>query len=634
MATSGNSKNLTAALEYAKLGWPVFPVHAVSSNGTCTCPGRQRCSSPGKHPLTQHGFKDATTDHQQIRLWWTENPWANVAIAMGSASGVIALDIDPRHGGNDTLANLLSEHGQLPDTVEAQTGGGGYHYLFKPKNGHAPTCIVGPGVEIRGEGSYIVAPFSRHASGKAYRWAPQHSPLSKSPAVLPDWLEASQDPEPFPIEQNGEGTSIPQYYVEGERNKSMFKDASAMRRRGFDAEAIFQALKVQNQHKCKPPLSDYELSQIASNVERRYDPGPYGPGEAPAKPEKDSKSAKPVISLDIREILTKPYVPPNWLIPEWICRDNSCTLLAGEWGSAKSVLSLHLALNLARQGGKRTFANYLPLGGPPMRVLYIDQENPLAVVEQRLKRISAGLGISPEEYDSLSLRYLHKQSMNPDTPEGYQRLLAQIEDFQPDIMFWDSLSRLHTREENSNSEMGAYYNEIIDPLKEQYQIGIIILHNMGKGRGENGRKRPLEERVRGGSAIMDAADNGWAIDKASISERELHLIKNRQGTNPRALSLILEDSDDDTELALKAVDLASEVDDEIWGLLEDQKHAGSLRAALVKHLEIKNQLAFDTADKAVSRVLKRLTKQRKIKRKREGMAVRVWLSSYAPGDAK
>ena len=90
---------LEAALSYARKGWQVLPLHSIRPDGGCTC-GNPGCGSPGKHPRTQHGVKDATTDEKLIRTWWSRWPDANVGVATGPASGIWwSFDVDPRHDG-------------------------------------------------------------------------------------------------------------------------------------------------------------------------------------------------------------------------------------------------------------------------------------------------------------------------------------------------------------------------------------------------------------------------------------------------------------------------------------------------------------------------------------------------------
>ena len=113
---------LDEALAYATRGWPVFPVHSAAY-GSCSC-GNTDCTLPGKHPRTEHGFRDATSDVGVIRDWWRRWPTANIGMRAGSESSLWIIDVDPRHGGDKALAELESIHGPLPDTVEVITGGG------------------------------------------------------------------------------------------------------------------------------------------------------------------------------------------------------------------------------------------------------------------------------------------------------------------------------------------------------------------------------------------------------------------------------------------------------------------------------------------------------------------------------
>lgn len=178
-----------AALYYADHGWPVVPLHFMK-DGRCSC-GRVRCDSPGKHPITKHGPKDASRNEIQLDHWWNRRPEANVGVQTGINAGIVVIDVDPRHGGDESIAELVLEHGELPATVEALTGGGGRHLVFKHPGGTVRNrSNMRPGIDVRGDGGYIVAPPSNHASGGQYRWREGHGPHEMTPAEMPAWLLA------------------------------------------------------------------------------------------------------------------------------------------------------------------------------------------------------------------------------------------------------------------------------------------------------------------------------------------------------------------------------------------------------------------------------------------------------------
>ena len=181
---------LAAALGYATRRWAVFPLHTIIS-ARCSC--RQAdCPHPAKHPIARHGLHDATTDERIIRSWWDRWPWANVGVATGADSGLIVIDIDPRSGGDDSLAHLESLMGSLPATLIAHTGGGGLHLIYTHPGGQLRNTagrLPGvadplPGIDLRGDGGYIVAPPSRHRSGDSYSWVDAATPVGDAPGWL------------------------------------------------------------------------------------------------------------------------------------------------------------------------------------------------------------------------------------------------------------------------------------------------------------------------------------------------------------------------------------------------------------------------------------------------------------------
>lgn len=187
---SAPQSKLDFALAYARLGWHVFPCHYIVPNeGSCSC--GQACKTPGKHPfgnLVPRGQEHATTDESQIRSWWGRQPDANIGVFL-APSGLMAIDIDPRNGGYDTIDALEAQHGPLQSDVLQFTGGGGEHRVFSlPPNAGSLPGRLGPGVDVKING-YIMAEPSNHASGCVYGWEASSSPLDGVvPSPLPDWL--------------------------------------------------------------------------------------------------------------------------------------------------------------------------------------------------------------------------------------------------------------------------------------------------------------------------------------------------------------------------------------------------------------------------------------------------------------
>ena len=184
-----------AALDYASQGWRVFPVYGRTDDGGCTC-RRADCGSPAKHPVTRNGLHDATLDADQIDAWWRRWPRANVAVATGEVSGIVVLDVDlHKPGCREACAELAREIGRPPATRTALTGGGGQHLAyehpgFRVGNG---TNVFGVGIDIRGDGGYIVAPPSVHVSGKPYRWQDPGAPMAPWPAALTERLNGGRE---------------------------------------------------------------------------------------------------------------------------------------------------------------------------------------------------------------------------------------------------------------------------------------------------------------------------------------------------------------------------------------------------------------------------------------------------------
>lgn len=182
MTTAADRTPVTAALELAEQGYRVFPCHSPATEG-CSC--GSRCASPGKHPRTRRGVKDATHDPAIIERWWRQWPAANIGVATGG--GLLVIDVDGP-AAQTALDALTTEHDGLPISRAVRTGrDGGRHLWYRTdpalELGNS-SGLLAAGVNVRAQGGYVLAPPSRHALGRAYEWEIPNAEI----ATLPTWV--------------------------------------------------------------------------------------------------------------------------------------------------------------------------------------------------------------------------------------------------------------------------------------------------------------------------------------------------------------------------------------------------------------------------------------------------------------
>lgn len=189
----------------------------------------------------------------------------NVAIATGRVSGVFVVDVDIKNGagGDDSLKDLEREHGDLPHTVEAITWSGGRHIFFKyPERGMGCRTGIRPGIDIRGDGGYVIAPPSV-IEGRSYAWEVSHLPEDTMIAEAPEWLlELLEEKQPA-VDLSDKEAKITK-----NRNEALMHMGVKLRKMGFDGQQIEESLQTINAGRCSPPLPKKEVSHIAQSVAR------------------------------------------------------------------------------------------------------------------------------------------------------------------------------------------------------------------------------------------------------------------------------------------------------------------------------------------------------------------------------
>jgi hypothetical protein len=176
------SECLALARRYASAGLPVFPLLPIRPDGLCQC-GKADCA--GKHPASKGWTRSIGSLSAVEAQWRPELGERGIGLACGPRARVWVLDIDPRHHGHVSIRELEETYGRLPRTLTSCTGGGGWHLFFKwpEEGGIGAEKAIAPGVDVRGEGAFVVLPPSHHVSGRRYAW------LHELPLVeAPDWL--------------------------------------------------------------------------------------------------------------------------------------------------------------------------------------------------------------------------------------------------------------------------------------------------------------------------------------------------------------------------------------------------------------------------------------------------------------
>lgn len=254
--SSPQSKMLMAAVCYAtRFNFSVFP-----------------CLERGKTPLTAHGCKDATRDISTLEAWWTQWANANVAIATGtiSGSGLLVLDIDGDEG-RQALRSLEQTHGSIPSTPQVLTGNGEQYYFQAPcplKN----RVRIAPGIDIRADGGYVIAPPSVHPNGKVYTWE-LSGRIDENPiADAPEWFVRLCSGDPSGGHDYSAKTSqfwrtlVSAGAAKGHRNDSTARLAGYLLRRFVDPLVVVELIRAWNVQRNVPPLSDDELVRTVDSI--------------------------------------------------------------------------------------------------------------------------------------------------------------------------------------------------------------------------------------------------------------------------------------------------------------------------------------------------------------------------------
>ena len=513
------SRFLEAALRYAARGWPVFPLAPRS-----------------KIPLRgSRGFKDATTDTEVITKWWREHPTANIGIATGPSS-FVALDIDPRNGGLQTIDELQARYGELPPTIVSVTGGGGRHHLFRCPDGLRCSGEggLGNGVERKAEGGYVVAPPSIHPSGQPYRW--DHGPDEQDLAPMPKWVAGGVCPS------NGDGGNLSGFQVlpppadgspvePGGRNHAATSLTGQYVQDGLTLPQVLQKLHIWNNSNPEP-LPRAEIEKVVRSVWK---------ADQENHPERHG-APQNQLQYQFRkwdEIMKMP--DPEWLVRE-VLPEGGLVTLYGQSGGGKTFVALDLALRIATGldwWGKRSVRKGL--------VAYIAGEG----VGGLKNRIRAWL----KDHQELGATALDDTFFLLDTvppllnPMALRGLVEAVEALpaEPVLVVVDTLAlALPGADENSAQDVGRAV-DACKWLQKRFGSTVLLVHHTRKS----------GDVERGSSALRGACDVMLQCSKGEMGEVILDPTKIRDGEPFDPIHLFLQSTEVGTNSEGKPVKSAT-----------------------------------------------------------------------------
>jgi hypothetical protein len=240
---------IKTAIHLAERGMAVFP-----------------CMPCSKAPATTHGFKDATTDLDVVRAWWRVEPTYNIAIATGTVSRAFVVDVDGLDAEAE-LRKLEAEHGEIPPSVEVITARGRHIYFKLPEVPIRNSAgKIASGIDVRGDGGYVLTPPSMHPSGRRYAWSVDSANAFAAP---PKWLLAK-----IAAAANGADVTpssewrelVTNGVAEGARDSTIARLAGHLLRRRIDPFVALQLMQSWNAARCAPPLPQRDVERIIGSI--------------------------------------------------------------------------------------------------------------------------------------------------------------------------------------------------------------------------------------------------------------------------------------------------------------------------------------------------------------------------------
>lgn len=493
---------LQAALELTSRGFRVFP---LGDGG----------SPEAKKPRFNGWQLHATTDPVQVAVFWSNDPNANIGIACGGVQRLVILDVDPAKGGDASLSALPP--GWI--TLESRTGSGGAHLYF-----HAPADLpmprnrveFRPGLDLRSQGGYVVAPPSVHESGGVYQWA-NTLPILEMPRWLYD-IVTEGTAETRAVEERTPRTDPPLVTrlesarkavadlpaaISGKGGHNTLLVAATVAYRGFDLPREVATIVLEEYNtRCVPPWSPSELAHKLDAVETNERTGEHwgylldiddmSAALRPDEPAPTSAATSPRARIEwVHGVEAEAELPPpNWIVPKLQICPGRPTMIAGYGSSGKTLIAQSLLLACA--AGKQVWGVF----DTPRKLVvrHLDHDQGRYATHRRYQRLAQGMGVSLRELGT-SFGFATSPDIHLTDKDAKARYVEAC--VGADLVLIDALRGAAAGVDENDSRI----RECVDVLawvSEKIGTAFILIHHAGKVAGEDKRTGP-----RGSSAIFD-----------------------------------------------------------------------------------------------------------------------------------
>lgn len=491
-----NGHMLNEALKYLSLGLSVIPLKPKS-----------------KEPLIKwQEYQKRFASIAEVSQWWVQNPTANIGVVTGVVSGVAVVDLD----GPEGLASAASLG--LKSSVVSLTGNGRhlwYRYTANSTIGNA--VRIAPGIDIRGEGGFVVAPPSIAQNGRRYRWlnAFNVNQLTSFPALF----SAAETPvsKTGLIKEESWIAKALQDMQTGKRHEVLLSVCGRLRYDGYSAEDTTELLRLH----CEKLGAVDILDETIENVWSRYEAKKV----SVTVDNEEAESVDAFLETDEKV---------EWVAPGIIAK-NSIVFVCGLPESNKTWLTMDLAVE-ASLGGN--WLGLFPVGRT--KTLFIDQERFRGETKRRFKSILKDKGL--DNLDGLYIKC--GSSIKIDLDRSYDGFVRLLEKIRPELVIIDSLATFHSKEENSRSEIQSVM-ERVKQLREQFKCTFLFICHSNKFAFQAAQegKEPGMAEMAGSIALPAAAETVLTVQKAKGGGSTVFHTKSTLGPKMGTFGVMVEDTD-------------------------------------------------------------------------------------------